>query len=156
MFTVFYIWGWYSSGRYKRWTPSISIFPIRTQSHHACQAGVAKAFQVVVGLYCIPHQRGTHTKIGYCKDSQITPGGYTNFSSHFEGVICESILKTLFSLENTFYICRTHFWAILSILLWGGCTNIMLRSKLFQSSSFWEQYFQQLLGVLQAYENHTL
>ena len=26
------------------------------------------------------------------------------------GVICESMLKTLFSSENTFYLCRTHVW----------------------------------------------
>ena len=43
----------------------------------------------------------------YCKHSHITPGGYTNFSIHF--VICEYILKTLFLLENIFYLCRTHF-----------------------------------------------
>ena len=45
----------------------------------------------------------------YCKDSCITPGGYTNINSHFEqgviheeGIIHESVLRTLFPLENTF------------------------------------------------------
>ena len=40
------------------------------------------------------------------------------------GVTCESILKTLFSLENTLYLCRTHFSPILSIRLSGGYTKI--------------------------------
>ena len=58
------------------------------------------------------------------------------------GVICKSILETLFSLETTFYQCRTHFWAYIRFTL------EYFKTKILHCKSKERKYFLTTIAVI--------